>query len=167
MGMRRLLAAVLLSPLLAAAPAQAEECTLEALHWLQGAWSNTAVNTAGEERWVLLPGGALAGSAWETAKDGTPHFVEALSLALSDGKVTLRMRHFDGTLTRAWEDKTAPVTFVASRCGPGDVVFEGVGPHAGERITYARTKDRLSFVGEFIHKGKPHRVDLEMSRAGD
>ncbi|MDG3440502.1 DUF6265 family protein [Nitrospirillum amazonense] len=159
--------AIALLSLLVSTPAWAEDCSLEGLHWLQGAWGNTAVDTAGEERWVLLPGGALAGSAWETAKDGTPHFVEALSLSLTDGKVTLRMRHFDGTLARAWEDKMTPVTFTATRCGPGDVVFEGVGGHAGERITYARTKDRLSFVGEFIHKGKPHRVDLEMSRTGD
>ncbi|MEA1649418.1 DUF6265 family protein [Nitrospirillum sp. BR 11164] len=163
----RLCAPILLVPLLAAAPARAETCTLEALHWLQGTWSNTAIDTAGEERWVVLPGGTLAGSAWETAKDGTPHFVEALSLAPSDGKITLRLRHFDGTLARAWEDKTAPVTFIANQCSLQSVVFEGVGPHAGERITYARTKDRLSFVGEFIHKGKPHRVDLEMSRTGD
>ncbi|TWB22654.1 hypothetical protein FBZ89_103280 [Nitrospirillum amazonense] len=165
--MRRTAIALLLPLSLATAPARAEECTLEALHWLQGAWGNTAVNTAGEERWVLLPGGMMAGSAWETAKDGTPHFMEVLNLSQAEGKVTLRMRHFDGTLTRAWEDKTAPVTFVASQCSLQTVVFQGQGTNTGERITYARTKDRLSFVGEFIHKGKPHRVDLEMSRSGD
>ncbi|MBB6252578.1 DUF6265 family protein [Nitrospirillum iridis] len=164
---RRWFRAVLLLPLMASAPARAADCTLDALHWLQGAWRNTAIDSPGEERWVLLPGGALAGSAWETSKDGAPRFIEALSLSLANGRVTLRMRHFDGTLARAWEDKSAPVTFVATRCGPGDVAFEGQGAHAGERITYARTKDRLSFVGEFLHKGKPHRVDLEMSRTGD
>ncbi|WP_148293695.1 DUF6265 family protein [Azospirillum sp. B4] len=161
------MATMALMPLLAAAPARAADCTLEALHWLQGTWRNTAIDSPGEERWVILPGGALAGSAWEAGKDGAPRFVEALSLALHGGHVTLRLRHFDGTLSRAWEDKTVPVTFVASRCGPGDVVFDGQGANAGEHITYARSKDRLSFVGEFIHKGKAHRVDLEMSRAGD
>lgn len=148
-------------------PALAEDCTLAGLHWLEGTWRNATIDSAGEERWVVLPGGNLAGSAWETGKEGVPHFIEALSLSTQGAQVILRLRHFDGTLARAWEDKTTPVVFVATECVLGRVRFTGQGAQAGEAITYSREKDRLSFVGDFIHKGKPHRIDLEMVRAGD
>ncbi len=69
----------------------------------------------------------------------------------------MRLRHFDGSLSRAWEDKESPVVFVLAQCDAQSAVFDGTGDKQGEHITYRKTVEGLTFVGDFLHGGKPLR----------
>ena len=107
------------------------------------------------------------GSAWVLHTDKPGGMIEANTIQADGDRIALRLRHFSGTLLEAREEKTAPMVFLASSCEAGQAVFEGQGPQAGERMTYHREGDVLTFVGDFIHQGQPVRAEVRMKRAGD
>ena len=130
----------------------------------RGEWQYEEGSTRGEERWSLTAANTWAGSAWVT-KDGTLTFAEALSILPQGGTIEMHLRHFDGTLKHAWEEKDSPMIFQLARCDAGPAVFDGTGDKMGEHITYRLSGDELQFIGDFLRKGKPFRVELRMRRA--
>jgi hypothetical protein len=93
-------------------------CTLEDVSFMQGEWRYSSGAARGEERWVLTPAHTLAGSSWE-AKDGMVSYVESLAILSQGDRLEMHIRHFDGTLDHAWEDKESPMVFVLARCDAG------------------------------------------------
>jgi hypothetical protein len=71
----------------------------------------------------------------------------------------------NGSLNRAWEDKELPMVFVLAQCDGQSAIFEGTGDKHGEHITYRKTAEGLTFVGDFLHGGKPVRVEVKMRKA--
>jgi hypothetical protein len=142
----------------------ADACSIQSLRFMEGVWQSEEGDTRGEERWSLTSANTLAGSAWE-AKGGAMAFAEALSIVPQDGTIQMRLRHFDGGLQHAWEEKDSPMIFQLARCDTSSAVFDGTGDKAGEHITYRRSGDDLIFIGDFLRKGKPFRLELRMRRA--
>jgi len=159
---RRLAAVTLLGPLFSASAATV--CAIDDLSFLQGDWHYTDGPATGEERWVLTAANTLAGSSWE-ARGTTLTFVEALSIYPQDDRVEMHLRHFDGSLNHAWEEKDSPMIFALVQCDGKSAVFDGTGARAGEHITYRKTTQGLKFVGDFLHQGKPVRVEVNMLQA--
>lgn len=138
-------------------------CTLQDLAFLQGTWRSEQGERRGEERWSLTAANTWAGSSWEAA-GAKLSFAEASSITEQDGNIELRLRHFDGALAHAWEEKDAPMVFRLAHCDAQSVVFDGAGDRLGEHITYRRSGERLDFIGDFLRKGEPFRVELSMHR---
>jgi len=156
------LAFVLAGP---AIPANAAtSCEIHSLAFMQGEWHYSDGPTNGEERWVLTAANTLAGSSWE-AKGTALSFVEALSIAPQNNRIEMHLRHFDGSLSRAWEEKDSPMVFALAQCDGQSAVFDGVGDRLGEHITYRKTSEGLTFVGDFLHQREPVRVEVHMRKA--
>jgi hypothetical protein len=144
----------------------AAECSMADLGFLQGEWRSEDGDTRGVERWSLTAANTLAGSSW-VAKGTKLTFAEALSIAVQDGTIEMHLRHFDGVLNHAWEEKDSPMIFRLAHCEADSAVFDGVADKVGEHITYRRSGDRLDFTGDFLRKGKPFRVEIEMHKAAE
>lgn len=91
--------------------------------------------------------------------------MEALSISPQNNRIEMHLRHFDGSLSHAWEEKESPMVFALARCDEQSAVFDGTGDREGEHITYRRTAEGLTFVGDFLHRGKPVRVEVHMRKA--
>ena len=157
------LSALLWSPLVTE-PAAAASCALADLQLMTGTWrDNEEANVLTEERWVIGPGGRLVGSSWRLHTDTEGGVIESMIVTMENGAPTMRLRHFDSTLSHAREEKDAPMVFVGSNCGANSVVLDGTGPQTGEHFTYSRDGDTLKFVGDFIHDGKPVRAEAHFA----
>jgi hypothetical protein len=156
---------VLLCPPFLAPPAAAASCALADLQMMAGTWrDNEDANVLTEERWVVGPGERMIGSSWRLHTDTDGGVLESMTIVLENGVPTMRLRHFDSTLANAREEKDAPMIFVASKCGDDSVVLDGTGPQAGEHFTYTRDGDSLTFVGNFLHDGKPVRAEAHFDK---
>jgi len=76
--------------------------------------------------------------------------------------IDMVLRHFDLGLSKAWEEQTAPVIFTAASCEDRSAIFDGQGTHVGEHLTYRRTAEGLTIIGDFLHHGKPSHVEWKM-----
>ena len=155
----RLLA--VLSVWAAGAAAHASPCTLTGLQWMAGDWRNAANPAGAQERWIVAPGGVLMGSAWEASQDGKG-YAEIMTVRDEMGSIHMVLRHFDLALSKAWEERTAPMVFAASSCSGTTAVFDGQDDHAGEHLTYKRLGETLLIVGDFLHHGKPDHEEWHM-----
>ena len=150
--------------LMLANSAVAAPCTLASLQWMAGTWRDTEeANVLTEERWVVAPNDRLAGSSWRLHSDTDGGVIESMIIVMENGAPTMRIRHFDATLAHAREEKDVPMLFVASKCDDSSVVLDGTGAQQGEHFTYSRTGDALTFVGDFIHGGKPIRAEAHFA----
>jgi len=140
------------------------DASIKALGFLQGVWQYEEAGTRSEGRWSLAAANTWAGSAWVT-KDAALTFAEALSILPQDGTIEMHLRRFDGALKHAWEDKDSPMIFQLAHCDASSAVFDGTEDKMGEHITYRRSGDDLQFIGDFLRKGKPFRVELRMRQA--
>jgi len=146
--------------------AQAAPCSLASLSWMAGVWHNAADPQGAQERWVVAPHDVLMGSAWEFPKDKAG-YAEIMTIARDGDSISMLLRHFDGGLKRAWEERAAPMVFTASSCVAYSVIFDGQSDHAGEHLTYRRSGDKLLIMGDFIHHGIAQHEEWQMIRAGD
>jgi hypothetical protein len=145
-------------------PVYASPCSLAGLQWMAGTWRDTEeANVLTEERWVVAPNDRLVGSSWRLHSDTDGGVIESMIVVMENGAPTMRIRHFDSTLAHAREEKDAPMLFVASKCDDKTAVLDGTGSQQGEHFTYSRAGDVLTFVGDFIHGGKPVRAEAHFS----
>jgi Domain of unknown function (DUF6265) len=162
-----LVACIAVAALAIATVAGAAPCKLADLHWLQGIWRYDTATTQSEERWTIGLGDRLMGSSWLLHSDTPGGVIEASTIQNDGDTVTMRLRHFNSTLSLAREEKGAPMVFTAPRCDAGSVVFDGQGTQAGEHMTYRRNGDGLVFLGDFIHQGQPVHVEVDFTKAGE
>ena len=141
-------------------------CSLSDLRWMARIWRNVPPAEPGEERWVAEPDGTFMGSSWTFPAKGSG-FAEAMAIVSDGDQVLMRLRHFDRGLKSAWEEKSAPMIFALSKCGDNSAVFSGAETHAGESLSYTRSGTKLTIVGDFIHQGKPLRVEILLQRTAD
>jgi len=162
----RLLCAATLATLATAPLTKAAPCTLAALGWMAADWRNATDPKGSEERWAVAPGNVLMGSSFEFPA-GKAGFAEIMTIKQDGDGIAMVLRHFDGSLTRAWEERTAPMLFTAASCDKTAVVFDGQGDHAGEHMTYKRAGKNLLIIGEFLHHGTPDHEEWHMVKAGN
>jgi hypothetical protein len=160
------LSAALIAVMVSTHPSQAADCSLAPLGWMAGNWRNAADPHRAQERWALAPDGVLMGSAWEFPA-GKAGYAEIMTVRLEGDAVLMVLRHFDGGLRRAWEERDAPMVFKASVCDRNSAVFDGQGEHAGEHLTYQRSADKLLIVGDFLHHGTPDHEEWHMIKSAD
>jgi hypothetical protein len=147
-------------------PGEASVCSLTGLAWIAGTWRDVSDPERSQERWVAAPDHVLMGTAWEFPK-GKAGYAELMTLRPSGNAVSMYLRHFDGALSKAWEEREAPMVFEAASCENASAVFEGRDDHAGERLSYSRAGNRLTIIGNFLHQGKPVRMEWHMRRGPD
>ncbi len=147
--------------LTASAAAHAAPCTLTGLSWMASDWRNANDPAGSQERWTLAPGGILMGSSFEAHNDGTG-YAEVMTVRQDGSSINMVLRHFDLGLSKAWEEQTAPMIFIAASCEDRSAIFDGQGTHAGEHLTYRRTSEGLTIIGDFLHHGKPSHVEWKM-----
>lgn len=145
----------------------AAPCTLPGLSWMTGVWREDGAQTKGEERWTAASDGRLIGSSWFLQRASGGGLIEAMTILPEGATLALRIRHFDARLAHAEEGADAPMLFVASRCEANAITLEGQGAQKGERMTYSRRGNRLTFIGDFILGGKPVRDEEIFIRTGD
>jgi len=141
--------------------AHAAPCSLAGLSWMAGDWRNADDPAGSQERWTLAPGGVLMGASFEFEKDGTG-YAEAMTVRQDGAAINMVLRHFDAALSKAWEERAAPMIFTAVSCDGESAIFDGQGDHVGEHLTYKRTPEGLTIIGDFLHHGKPSRVEWKM-----
>ena len=159
-------ALVILAAVASAQPAPATVCSLESLAWIAGNWHDLAEPQRSQERWVLAPGHVLMGTAWEFPA-GKAGYAELMTLRPNGNAVSMFLRHFDGALSKAREERDAPMVFTASRCEGSSAVFDGQADHTGEHLSYSRSGANLNIVGDFLHQGKPVHMEWHMAKASD
>ena len=59
------------------------------------------------------------------------------------------------------------MVFVLVQCDGQSAMFDGTGARDGEHITYRKTAGFLTFAGDFLHQGKPVRVEVHMRKAAN
>jgi hypothetical protein len=96
-----------------ASPSQAEPCSLSSLSWMTGSWHNSADPHGAQERWVIARQGVLMGSSWEfpTGKSG---YAEIMTIKQQGETIAMLLRHFDGGLNRAWEERAGAYLILVS-----------------------------------------------------
>lgn len=155
---------IALFPFVAAASVvQAQPCSLPDLNWIAGTWQSVANPQGAQERWVVAPQHVLMGSAWEFPV-GKPGYAEIMTVTQDGDTISMRLRHFDAALRRAWEERDAPMVFTASSCSRYSVVFDGQGERAGEHLAYTRSGKNLLIIGDFIHHGIADHEEWRMIR---
>jgi hypothetical protein len=157
------LALLVVSPM---SHSQSHPCALSDMGWMAGSWHNATDPDRAQERWSMAPNGILMGSAWEfpPAKSG---YAEVMTVRPDGDSISMFLRHFDGGLKNAWEERGAPMVFTASSCERDSVVFDGRGDHAGEHMSYRRSGNKLTIVADFLHHGTPDHEEWHMVRVGD
>jgi Domain of unknown function (DUF6265) len=133
---------------------------------MAGGWRNATNPARAQERWTVSPGGVLMGSSWEAGEDGKG-YTEVMTVGQETGSIRMVVRHFDLALSKAWEERTAPMVFAAASCDGTSAVFDGQDDHAGEHLLYQRSGENLLIVGDFLHHGKPDHEEWHMIAARD
>ena len=82
---------------------------VESLAWLAGRWTCEAFGGQAEDVWAPPAGGQMAG-LFRLVKDEGPTFYEIMILLMVDGRLTMRLKHFDAVL-HGWEEKDDTVDF--------------------------------------------------------
>jgi hypothetical protein len=159
-------AAVIFLAVANAAQAQSHPCALTDLAWMAGSWHNASDPERAQERWSLAPNGVLMGLAWEFPP-GKSGFAEIMTIRSDGDSIAMYLRHFDGGLSKAWEERDAAMVFTASSCTRGSAVFDGQRDHAGEHMAYRRVGNKLSIVADFLHHGAPDHEEWHMILAHD
>jgi hypothetical protein len=123
------------------APPSPPTARLADLAWFEGHWRDESGGMLSEEIWTAPAGDSLLGM-WRLAQDGKVRIFELLAIKAEDGKLMIRLRHFDPKLI-AREEKDQPIVWPLVRSGPREAVFEG--PEASGkgtvRLTYRRSDD--------------------------
>ncbi len=151
--------------LLCAHPAPAADCAPGTLAWMAGRWQDASNTQGSREQWSVAPGGILMGSGWSFPPDGKCGFTEIMTVRPQGETLKMVLRHFDVALSRAWEERDAPMEFLATDCSAHRAVFEGSGARSGERLTYDATATGLEITGDFLHQGKAVQVKWHMTRS--
>lgn len=98
--------------------------TVDDFAWLAGHWIGEGLGGVSEEMWAPPRGGQMLGM-YRLVVDGEPRFFELITLLEVDGRVLMRLKHFDADL-RAWEEPGEWVDFPLVRLDAERIYFAGL-----------------------------------------
>ena len=104
-----------------AAPGKA---TLKNVAWLVGQWRGEGLGGVAEEVWSPASGGAMMGM-FRIVRGGKVWFYELMSIAETDGSLTLRLKHFHPDM-KGWEEKDEVREFRLVRADEKGAWFDGM-----------------------------------------
>jgi hypothetical protein len=116
---------------------------------MSGRWVGEEAEPFSEESWGVAAGDSMVGT-WRLAAKGGTKLVELLTLLEEEGRVTLRLRHFDRHGV-AREEKDAPLVLPLVAKGKDLAVFEGKDGEGILRLTYRREGRTLTAA---LEKGR-------------
>lgn len=97
--------------------------SIDKMNWILGDWSATLDNSTVKESWSANNSKSLMGVASIYSKDNIVLF-EILSITEEEGKLYLRLRHFDSKMN-AWEEKDQPKTLPLLKVKGNKYLFHG------------------------------------------
>jgi hypothetical protein len=113
------------------------------LAWLAGRWVGEGLGGTVEEVWSPPLGGGMMGM-FRLVKDGKLVFSEHLFLVEKEGRVVMRLKHFDADF-KGWEEKDETVDFPLLKLTPNEANFAGLTirrPDADAVQMYVAIKNR-------------------------
>jgi hypothetical protein len=103
----------------------ADKPQLEQLSWLAGCWTGAGLGGEIDECWMQSPDGTFTG-VYQLVKDGEQQFSEIEMIAEFDGKLGMRVKHFDASFEQWESDKGVGPTFPFVELGENYIQFEGL-----------------------------------------
>lgn len=130
--------------------------SIEDMAWLAGHWTGTGLGGRCEETWTAPDAGVMVGT-FRLIKDDKTVFYEFLTLTVIDGRIVMRLKHFNPDMT-GWEEKEKFVEF-AHKGTEGNVVDFGA-------LRFVReSADRLTILLNLRSKdGSVREEKFEMRR---
>jgi hypothetical protein len=102
-----------------------KEPQLGQLSWLTGCWKGTGLGGEVEECWLRSPDNRFT-SVFQMMKDGQQRFSEIVMISEFDGKLGMRVKHFDPDFNQWESDKGDGPTFTFVEIGENFIQFEGL-----------------------------------------
>ena len=103
---------------------QPPDVSLDQVAWLAGSWEGEAFGSRFEEVWNPPSAGSMVGF-FKLMKDDEVSFYELMTLTRDDGRLSLKVKHFNADFT-AWEDKADFVNFKLVGIEENAVHFSGI-----------------------------------------
>jgi hypothetical protein len=101
-----------------------DEIQLGQLSWLAGCWKGTGLGGEVNECWVQSADKFTG--VFQMSKDGQQKFSEIVMIAVFDGTLAMRVKHFDAAFKQWPSDGEAGVTFPFVEIGKNFIQFEGL-----------------------------------------
>jgi hypothetical protein len=141
---------------------KAYEGSIDNLGWISGTWTGQLGNARIEEIWSHPEGGSMIGM-FRLTKHREPGFYEFMSVELVDGRIALKLRHFDPGLV-AWEDKDHPLTLFLEEIGDRKAVFRQ--SDSETRLRYHSPDEQsLVIILEERNDSGPSHTEFRFTRA--
>lgn len=130
--------------------------SIEDMAWLAGHWTGTGLGGRCEETWTAPDAGVMVGT-FRLIKDEKTIFYEFLTLSVIDGRMVMRLKHFNPDMT-GWEEKEKFVEFAHTGTEGNTVNF-------GALRFVRESADRLTiFLKLRSNDGSVHEEKFEMRR---
>jgi hypothetical protein len=114
------------------------------LNWISGYWTGSGLGGDCEELWLPAKDNNMVGT-FRFVLDGELIFSEYMNIVEEEGKLSLRIKHFNKDLT-AWEEKEEWVVFKFIKSERQTAYFSG--------ITFHREGDELMIRLAMTNEGK-------------
>ena len=98
---------------------------LDSLSWLLGCWKGNGLGGEIEECWLRSPDNRYT-SVFQMVKDGQQNFSEIVMISEFDGKLAMRVKHFDPEFNQWESDKAVGASFPFVEIGANFIQFEGL-----------------------------------------
>ncbi|HYR27443.1 MAG TPA: DUF6265 family protein [Thermoanaerobaculia bacterium] len=110
--------------LLFAASVNAADATVDDMAWLAGHWTGTGLGGHCTETWSPVDNGVMLGT-FRLVREGKPVFYEFLAVGMFEGKLAMRLKHFNADIT-GWEQPEKFVEFKHTKTDGNTIEFEGL-----------------------------------------
>lgn len=98
--------------------------TVDDLAWIAGHWQGEAMGGSFEETWNPPFGGTMMGM-FKFVKNDEVAFYEILNILEENGKLLVRLKHFDKGLV-GWEEKDKSIEFPFISMTKNEAIFDGL-----------------------------------------
>jgi hypothetical protein len=146
----------LIATIVLAMPAEAPK--IEDLAWMKGSWLGKVGADDVEETWTAQKNGSMMGM-FRWFRNGKLRLMEMMTIAEADGKVTMKLKHFN-SLLHSFEQQNETTDFTLLSVEPNKAVWDEVKPEGGpQQLLYTRDGKRLTIRFVRPGGGKPTVLD--------
>jgi len=124
--------------------------SIQDLDWIVGYWTGTGLGGECDELWLPAMDNSMVGT-FRFAMDGKLVFAEYMNMVEEDGKLSLKIKHFNRDLT-AWEEKEKWTVFKFIKSEGQTAFFSGITFHReGDEMVLklALTTDGVKTIEKF------------------
>lgn len=155
----------LIATIVLAMPAQSAP-RIEDLAWLEGVWKGKVGADDVEETWSAPKNGSMMGM-FRWFRDGKLRLIEMITVAEFDGKITMKLKHFNPML-HSFETQNETTDFTLLSVEKNKAVWNEVKPEGGpQHLIYTRDGDSLTVLFHRPEGGVPSVCNpFEYKRSG-